>query len=63
VGGEDNTAPEDVVSWYFRDSRSTPLDLENDVSGSEVSDDEDVSRSQPWDLAHLNEVLTYIHIY
>lgn len=48
--------PEDVVSWYFRDSRSTPLDLDHDVSGSDISDDEDISRNPPWDLAHLNEV-------
>lgn len=46
---------EDIVSWYFRDSRSTPLDLDHDVSGSDVSDDEDAVRNKPWDLAHLNE--------
>jgi len=58
ASGGNGRAPlqaDEVVHWYFRDSRSLPLELEDDASGSEESEDESTGRSRPSDLAHLNE--------
>ena len=46
---------EDVIHWFFRDSRSSPLELEHDASGSEASDDEAATKDHPQDLSHLND--------
>ena len=46
---------EDVIHWFFRDSRSSPLELEHDASGSEASEDEAATKDHPQDLSHLND--------
>lgn len=43
-----------TVDWYYRDHRSTPLDL--DASGSDESDDEATARTRaPQDMSHLSD--------
>ena len=46
---------DEITRWYFRDYRSSPLDFEYDISGSEASDDEHPEYIKPQDLAHLSD--------